>query len=127
MPLSRMFCNAVRERHYVVVFTSDERISERRLDRDLDAELQFHIEARTDELIAKGLAPEDAAREARRHFGNRLLLRESSRDVKLISWIESVLQDLRFGLRMLRKNAGLQLRQCCLSRSRSAHVRRRFR
>lgn len=39
------------------------------LDRDLDAELEFHIEARTDELIAKGLSPEDAAREARRHFG----------------------------------------------------------
>ena len=75
-----------------------------RLDRDLDAELEFHIEARTEELIAKGLTPEDAAREARRHFGNRLLLRESSREVKLISWIESVLQDLRFGLRMLLNN-----------------------
>ncbi len=74
------------------------------LDRDLDAELEFHIEARTDELIAKGLSPEDAAREARRHFGNRLLLRESSREVKLISWLESVFQDVRFGLRMLLKN-----------------------
>ena len=74
------------------------------MDRDLDAELEFHIEARTDELIAKGLSPEDAAREARRHFGNRLLLRESSREVKLISWLESVFQDVRFGLRMLLKN-----------------------
>ena len=77
------------------------------LDHDLDAELQFHIETRTDELIAKGMSPEDAEREARRHFGNRLLLRESSRDAKLFSWLESVLQDLRFGLRMLRKNAGV--------------------
>ncbi len=75
-----------------------------RLDRDLDAELEFHIEARTDELIAKGLTPKDAALDARRHFGNRLLLRESSREVKLVSWIESVLQDLRFGVRMLVKN-----------------------
>jgi putative ABC transport system permease protein len=83
------------------VFRSD------RLDRDLDAELEFHIEARTDELIAKGMAPEEAAREARRHFGNRLLLRESSREVKLISWLESVFQDVRFGLRMLRRNAGV--------------------
>jgi putative ABC transport system permease protein len=77
------------------------------VDRDLDAELEFHIEARTDELIVRGLTPEDARREARRNLGNRLLLRESSRDVKLLSWIESVLQDLRFGLRMLRKNAGI--------------------
>ena len=76
-----------------------------RLDRDLDAELQFHIEARTDELIAQGLTPEDATREARRHFGNQLLLRESSREIKLFLWIESVLQDVRFGLRMLRKNS----------------------
>ena len=76
-----------------------------RLDRDLDAELQFHIEARTEELIARGLTPDDAAREARRHFGNRLLLHESSREAKLFSWLESVLQDVRFGLRMLRKNS----------------------
>jgi putative ABC transport system permease protein len=75
-----------------------------RLDRDLEAELEFHIEARTDELIARGLSREDAAREARRHFGNRLLLRESSREVKLVSWLESVFQDVRFGLRMLLKN-----------------------
>src|SRR5450432_1794413 len=83
------------------VFRSD------RLDRDLDAELEFHIEARTEELIARGLTADDAAREARRHFGNRLLLRESSRDAKLFSWMESVLQDLRFGLRMLRKTVGV--------------------
>jgi putative ABC transport system permease protein len=83
------------------VFRSD------RLDRDLDAELEFHIEARTDELIAKGVAPGDAARAARRHFGNRLLLRESSREVKLISWLESVFQDVRFGSRMLLKNRGV--------------------
>src|ERR1700681_1132930 len=83
----------------VNVFRSD------RLDRDLDAELQFHIEARTEELIARGLAPDDAAREARRPFGNRLLVREASREWKLFSWLESVLQDLRFGLRMLRKNS----------------------
>lgn len=75
-----------------------------RLDRDLEAELEFHIEARTDELSARGLSREDAAREARRHFGNRLLVRESSREVKLISWLESVFQDVRFGLRMLLKN-----------------------
>ena len=87
-----------------MAIASDERISERPLGSRSGCRVQFHIEARTDELIAKGATPEDAAREARRHFGNRLLLRESSRDAKLISWLESVLQDLRFGLRMLRKN-----------------------
>lgn len=78
-----------------------------RVDQDLDDELKFHIQARADELIAKGATPEEASRQAQRRFGNRLLLREASREVKLISWIESVLQDLRFGLRMLRNNAGV--------------------
>jgi predicted permease len=74
------------------------------LDRDLDDELQFHIEARIRDLIATGMSPTDARREAQRHFGNRLLLRESSRDAKLLSWLESIFQDTRFGLRMLLKN-----------------------
>ena len=76
-----------------------------RLDRDLDDELQFHIEARVNELVAEGMSRADAERQARRRFGNQLALRESSRDVKLFAWLESVLQDVRFGLRILRKNA----------------------
>src|SRR5260370_18668799 len=74
------------------------------LDRDLDDELQFHIETRTEDLIATGLAPAEARRQARLQFGNRLLLRESSRDAKLFPWLESIFQDARFGLRMLLKN-----------------------
>ncbi len=64
-----------------------------RLDRDLD-----------EELMDAGLPPEEARSEAQRHFGNRLLLRESRRDAKLFSWLESIFQDTRFGLRMLLKN-----------------------
>jgi predicted permease len=75
-----------------------------RLDRDLDDELQFHIQARVEDLIRRGLTPEDAAQQAQRHFGNQLLLRERSRDVKLFSWLESIFHDVRFGLRMLRKD-----------------------
>ncbi|HLK18104.1 MAG TPA: permease prefix domain 1-containing protein, partial [Bryobacteraceae bacterium] len=77
------------------------------LDRELDAELQFHIEARTDELVAQGISRKDAEQEVRRRFGNQLVLRESSHDVRLFAWLESVLQDARFGLRMLRKSAGV--------------------
>src|SRR5260370_15115293 len=75
-----------------------------RLDRDLDDELQFHIETRTEDLIATGMSRAEARRQAQRHFGNRLLLRESSRDAKLLSWLESIFQDARFVLRMLLKN-----------------------
>jgi predicted permease len=78
-----------------------------RVDRELDAEVQFHIEARMDELVSGGMSREQAAAEVWRRFGNQLRLRESSREVKLFSWLESVLQDTRFGLRMLRKNLGV--------------------
>lgn len=75
-----------------------------RLDRDLKDELQFHIEARTEDLIRQGMSPTDATQEARRRFGSQLALRDSSRDTKLLPWLESLMQDARFGLRTLRKD-----------------------
>ena len=76
-----------------------------RFERELDEELRFHLEARADALAEDGLAPEAAAREARRRPGGPLALREASRDVKLIPWLDSVARDARFGLRVLRKDA----------------------
>jgi predicted permease len=78
---------------------------ETRVDRDLDAELQFHMEERIRELTAAGLSPEAAAAQAARRFGSPLRWREQSRDVKLLPSFESMLRDLRLGVRMLRKNA----------------------
>jgi predicted permease len=75
-----------------------------RLDRDLADELEFHIEARTEQLARRGMPREQAEREARRHFGNTLALRESSREAKLIPWLESLAQDVRFGARVLWKD-----------------------
>lgn len=75
------------------------------LNQDLDDELRFHVQARAHELVLEGLAPEAAEAEARRQLGNALRLREESRDVKLLPWLESLIQDVRFGSRMLRKDA----------------------
>jgi hypothetical protein len=83
------------------VFRSD------RLEQDLDDEQRFHIEARADELEAQGLSREAALEQAARQFGHRLQLRESSRDVKLAPWVDSLWRDLRFGQRLLRKDAAL--------------------
>jgi putative ABC transport system permease protein len=74
------------------------------VDRTLDEEMQFHIEARVDDLVAAGMTREAAELAASRQFGNRLRLRESSRDVKLLPWVESVFKDIRFALRMFRKH-----------------------
>jgi putative ABC transport system permease protein len=74
--------------------------------REIDEELQFHIEQRMAENIAAGMSPEDAAREARKRFGNVQSIREECREVRGASFGETTLQDVRFGLRMLRKNPG---------------------
>src|SRR5688572_19642449 len=78
-----------------------------RVHRDLDDELQFHIDERTRDLMDRGMTRESAAAEAVRRLGSPLRLREESLDVKLLPWIDSLGRDLRLGVRMLRKNAGV--------------------
>ena len=80
-----------------------------RLDQDLDDEQRFHIEERADELESQGLSREAALEQAARQFGRRLQLRESSRDVKLMSWLDSLWRDVRFGQRLLRKDGAVSL------------------
>jgi hypothetical protein len=58
------------------------------VDRALDEEAAFHLECRINELVAAGLSPKEAEAQARRAFGNRLRLREESRDVKLLPWLD---------------------------------------
>src|SRR5215510_9785577 len=72
------------------------------VDRALDEEAAFHLECRINELVAGGLSPKEAEAEARRAFGNRLRLREESRDVKLLPWLIDCVQDVRVALRVLR-------------------------
>lgn len=74
--------------------------------QEIDEELRFHLERRTAENIAKGMSPEDAAREARKRFGNFQSVREECRQMGGTNLSESFLQDVRFGLRTLRKDAG---------------------
>jgi len=74
--------------------------------QEIDEELRFHIEQRTAENIAAGMHPEEAAREAQKRFGNLQSVREECRERRGASFGETTLQDIRFGLRMLRKNPG---------------------
>jgi len=75
-----------------------------RLDDEIDEELRFHVAARTEDLITEGLPPDEAAREARRRFGHALPLHEESRDIRLLPRLESLVQDVRFGARILAKH-----------------------
>jgi putative ABC transport system permease protein len=80
-----------------------------RLGRDLEDEQRFHLEARADDLIAEGLSPAAAEAEAARRFGHALHFREASRDARLLSWLESLVRDLRMGLRLLRQDATVSM------------------
>jgi len=75
-----------------------------RLNRDLEDEIAFHIAERAEEFTRRGMSTAEAERKAQQRFGNELLLRESSREVKLFSRLEWIAQDIRFGLRLFRKN-----------------------
>src|SRR5688500_8176606 len=76
-----------------------------RVGRELDEELQFHVDERIGELMAAGVTRDAAAREVARRFGSPLRLREQSLDVKLLPWLDSITRDVRLAVRMLQKDA----------------------
>src|SRR5947209_6606303 len=77
-----------------------------RLDADVDDELRFHIQQRAEDLIAHGMAPEEARRQATRQFGNRTAYQESTRESDMLLWLDTTVQDLRFAARRLRRSPG---------------------
>ena len=79
-------------------------LSPARLDGELDEELTDHIARETELNIAKGMSVEEARRRALRDFGQLQNTREDCRSQRHGQWLESVLQDVYFALRMLRRN-----------------------
>jgi predicted permease len=77
-----------------------------RLERELDEELRSHMEMLVEKYERKGMSLEEARLAARQSFGGVEQVKEAYRDRRGIPMIESLLQDLRFGLRMLAKNPG---------------------
>jgi hypothetical protein len=76
------------------------------LSRDLGEEISQHIEIKTRKWIDSGVAPDEARHRAQREFGNMVLVSETSRDAWGWVWLETLVQDLRYGARMLRTNPG---------------------
>ena len=80
-----------------------------RLAQELDEELEFHLAMRQQWNEDRGVAAATARRQARLRFGNPLLWRERMSEIDLAMLPQTVLQDLRYGARILMRNAGFTL------------------
>ena len=75
----------------------------------MDAELRDHMRSYIDDLTARGVPRREAELRARREFGNLETSKEDCRESKGLAWPDNLTADLRFGLRMLRKNPAFAL------------------
>jgi predicted permease len=73
---------------------------------NLDQDIREHIEQETKENIERGMSPDEARRAALRKFGNVTRVQEDTRAVWSVVWLEQLLQDMRYGVRMLRSHLG---------------------
>jgi predicted permease len=70
----------------------------------VDEEMQLHLELRAERLIEAGLPRERALARARQEFGNPVVIREATLDMWRYATVEILLQDVRYGIRLLRRN-----------------------
>ncbi|HEY1249956.1 MAG TPA: ABC transporter permease [Thermoanaerobaculia bacterium] len=77
-----------------------------RMESDLDAELRFHLDREIEKNERRGMTPEEARTEALRQFGGVEKTKEEVREADRAVLLETVLQDIRYGARSLRKNPG---------------------
>jgi putative ABC transport system permease protein len=80
-----------------------------RWEQERERELQAYLEIETDENIARGMTPQEARYAAYRKLGNPTQIREEIYRMNSLNFVESLWQDVRCGLRMLRKNAGFAI------------------
>jgi predicted permease len=77
-----------------------------RLDDELNEEIQFHLDRQAEEYVARGMAPEEARRAARRALGGVVQVQQECRDARRVRYLENFVQDLRYGLRTLARSSG---------------------
>jgi putative ABC transport system permease protein len=81
----------------------------RRAAEQLNAELEFHLEQQIAENLAAGMSREEATRAAMRAFGNPTMLRDQIIEDWSRTWVENLLQDIRYAARLLWQSSGFLL------------------
>jgi predicted permease len=77
-----------------------------RMESEMDAELRFHMEAFAEDLTRSGVPRQEARRRARIEFGGTERVKEEGREARGLNFLDELGQDLRYGLRALRKSPG---------------------
>ena len=81
-------------------------LNSKSVERDLDEELRFHFEQQVEKFLKAGVPLAEAQRRARLTIGGGEQIKEECRDARGVGFLENVVQDMRFGLRSLRKSPG---------------------
>jgi predicted permease len=80
-----------------------------RVDDEMREELEAHLQMEIEANVDRGMTAEEARTVATQQFGNRTAIREASRDEWTFAGLETLVQDLRYGLRLLRRAPGFAI------------------
>src|SRR5215475_3085325 len=94
---------------YVILSRIHGLLFDKSLDRDFDQEIQTHLDMLTRENMRRGMSPGEARLAARRKFGPVAGIKENRRDSRGFPIVDTMMKDIRYGLRMLRKYPGSSL------------------
>jgi len=81
-------------------------VHRRVMEREMDNDLRFHVERYADDLARGGIARAEAERQAKKEFGNMSQTKETCRESRAVDLLDSLLSDICYGLRLLRRNPG---------------------